>query len=322
MNISSNKVIDCLLGVAVGDALGVPYEFKSTSEMLAHRATGMTEYGTHYQPIGTWSDDSSLTFCLAASLAKEYDLLDIARHFIRWKNESYWTATGYVFDIGITTQHAIQQLEEIISCNDLESLKNLKNYASEYDNGNGSLMRILPLLFYIKDKSLEEQFGFIWDVSSLTHKHIRAAMSCFIYLKLAEHVLNGAAKEAAYEHMRADVIELWEKINFEQSERHHFRRIISNPILETKREDLKSGGYVIEALEASLWCFMHESDYASVVLSVVNLGHDTDTTGAIAGGLAGLYYGANSIPEDWVKVIKRLDAIVALGTQLGDKLIS
>lgn len=320
MKFTSNKVIDCLIGVAVGDALGVPYEFKKTSEMLENPAVDMTEYGTHHQPIGTWSDDSSLTFCLAESLSKSYDLADMAKKFISWKNDDYWTATGYVFDIGITTYKAISELEKIISNNDFALLKTLREDASEFDNGNGSLMRILPLLFYIKNKPLEEQFDIVWEVSALTHKHIRAAMSCFIYLKLAEHLLNGEKKEQAYEMMRNNVAQLWQKINFEKLEQQHFKRIISQHILETKREDLKSGGYVIETLEASLWCFMNENDYKSTVLSVINLGHDTDTTGAIVGGLAGLYYGVATIPENWLSVLKKLDDIISLGNKLNYQL--
>ncbi|GAA4075074.1 ADP-ribosylglycohydrolase family protein [Flavobacterium cheonanense] len=319
MNIESNKVIDCLLGVAVGDALGVPFEFKRTFEMIENPATEMTEYGTHHQPVGTWSDDSSLTFCLAESLADNYDLADMAKKFINWRDNNYWTANGEVFDIGITTNNAISELEEIVDYKNYEKLKALKNQASELDNGNGSLMRILPLLFYIKKKGIKEQFEIIWEASALTHKHIRAAMSCFIYLKLAEYLLNGEEKELAYTTMKADVLQLWDDIKFDKLEQQHFKRIIQNHILETKREDLKSGGYVIESLEASLWCFMNESDYKNALLSVINLGHDTDTTGAITGGLAGLYYGISNIPENWIKVIKRLNDIVELGNKLNNK---
>lgn len=321
MNIKANKVIDCLLGVAVGDALGVPFEFKRTDEMVENPATDMTEYGTHQQPMGTWSDDSALTFCLAESLTTTYDLVDMAKKFVDWKNNNYWTANGDVFDIGITTYHALSKLEEILSDNDFERLETLKNNASEFDNGNGSLMRILPLLFHIKSRNSNEQFEIIWEASALTHKHSRAAMSCFIYLKLAEYLLLGEEKEMAYSKMRDDVVQLWDSINFDKVEQQHFKRIITHHILETQREDLKSGGYVIESLEASLWCFMNESDYKTTVLSVINLGHDTDTTGAITGGLAGLYYGVSTIPTNWIKVIKRLDAIVDLGNRLNNKLI-
>lgn len=148
----TNKVIDALLGGAIGDAVGVPYEFKRTSEMLRNPAIDMIGYGTHFQPVGTWSDDSSLTFCLAESLIRGYNLTDIAIKFIAWKNKAYWTAHDEVFDIGHTTNTAISRLQKIILSQNYEQLKELKYQGDDRDNGNGSLMRILPLLFYIKGK--------------------------------------------------------------------------------------------------------------------------------------------------------------------------
>ncbi|MEZ4883929.1 MAG: ADP-ribosylglycohydrolase family protein [Chitinophagales bacterium] len=150
----SNKVIDALLGVAIGDAVGVPFEFSSKDKMKSNPAKGMIGYGTYNLPKGTWSDDSSLTFCLAESLINGYDLEDVSKKFIRWKNEAYWSARGKVFDIGMTTAKAISRLEKLIEDGDIEELKKQKYHGNEYDNGNGSLMRIIPLLFYIKGKPI------------------------------------------------------------------------------------------------------------------------------------------------------------------------
>lgn len=316
----SNKVTSTLLGIAVGDALGVPYEFKSSTEMQCNPATDMIGYGTHMQPLGTWSDDSSLTFCLAESLIQGYNLKDIAQRFILWKNKNIWTARGNVFDIGITTMKAIARLEKIIESNDEVTLQYLKYEADEYDNGNGSLMRIMPLLFYIKGKPIKEQFEIVWEVSALTHGHIRAAMSCMIYLKLAEQLLLGLEKATAYEQMRRKIEALWSEISFSQNEQAHFARIIQQDIRVINREDLKSGGYVIETLEASLWCFLQESNYEKTVLSIINLGHDTDTSAAVVGGLAALYYGSENIPEYWIAAIARLDDIIELGNRLHQKM--
>jgi len=126
--------------------------------MQAEPAKGMIGYGTYNQPPGTWSDDSSLTLCLAESLVSGYDLKDISMKFIKWKNEAYWSARGQVFDIGNTTSKAITRLKAIIESHELEELKLQKYYGNEYDNGNGSLMRIMPLLFYVKSKPIKEQF--------------------------------------------------------------------------------------------------------------------------------------------------------------------
>ncbi len=124
--IPTTKIHAALLGVAIGDAVGVPYEFSSRAQMKSKPATDMTEFGTHDQPKGTWSDDSSLTFCLAEALVHEYSLKEISSNFIKWKNEGYWSARGEVFDIGFTTKTAINRLEQLINSNQIEDLK-IKN---------------------------------------------------------------------------------------------------------------------------------------------------------------------------------------------------
>jgi len=316
---NSNKVIDALLGVAVGDAVGVPFEFRSRAEMKSNPAKGMIGYGTHQQPEGTWSDDSSLTFCLAESLIGGYDLKDISEKFIKWKRQAYWSARGNVFDIGLTTARAISRLKELIEDGELDELKKQKWYGEESDNGNGSLMRIIPLLFYIKRKPIKEQFEIIWEVSALTHRHIRAAMSCLIYLRLAENLLEGNSKELAYANMRTDILNFWDEMEFAEIEKKHFEKVIQNDIKETNIDDLKSGGYVIEVLESSIWFFLHCKTYEETVLSIINLGHDTDTSAAIAGGLAGIYYGQTGIPDFWKASIARYEDIVELGDRLNEK---
>ncbi|HHW81628.1 MAG TPA: ADP-ribosylglycohydrolase family protein [Bacteroidales bacterium] len=315
----SNKVVDALLGVAIGDAVGVPYEFTSREEMQANPATDMIGHGTYNQPKGTWSDDSSLTLCLAESLVGGYNLKDMSERFIKWMDEAYWTAHNQVFDIGITTSIAISRLRELIDEGNLDELKRQKDYGNERDNGNGSLMRIIPLLFHIKGKPIKEQFNIVWEVSALTHRHIRAAMSCMIYLNLAEKLLEGIDKLDAYKEMRVEIAELWDAIDLSEKERKHFDKVIQNDIRDTSIDDLKTGGYVIEVLESSIWFFLNKNSYKDTILSIINLGHDTDTSAAIAGGLAGLYYGRKGMPEKWVASLARLDDIVELANKLNEK---
>lgn len=286
------KAVAALLGVAVGDALGVPFEFLSRAEMDANPARDMRGYGTHHQPAGTWSDDSSLTFCLAESLAHGYNLADMARRFVQWKTEAYWTAHGDVFDIGMRTRVAIATLKGILDHGDMTELELLRYGASEEDNGNGSLMRILPLLFHIRGLDIRQQFEITWRVSALTHGHIRSAMCCLIYLRLAEYLLQGLSKEESYQRMREDVVAFWKEMDFDAGEQQHFARMIQQDILEVSKNTIHGNGYVIKSLEASLWCFLATDNFESAVLSAVNLGYDTDTTGAITGGLAGIYYGS------------------------------
>ena len=189
--IARNPVKDALLGLAVGDALGVPVEFISRSDLEQDPVMGMRAYGTHLQPAGAWSDDSSLSFCLAEMLCEPYDLQNLANRFINWKNHGYWTAHGNVFDIGISTRKAIELLESGVA-------PILAGGAGEDCNGNGALMRILPLLFHIKDLDIQERFSYVSAVSSLTHRHIRSILCCFIYLEFARDILKGNDIRTAY----------------------------------------------------------------------------------------------------------------------------
>ena len=314
-----NKTTAALLGVALGDALGVPYEFKSHEEMIENPAKEMVGYGTYNLPEGTWSDDSSLTFCLAESLLEGYDLADQAKNFIAWRDENYWTPRGHVFDIGMTTTRAISRLKTILEDGELEQLKLQKYLGDEYDNGNGSLMRIMPLLFYIKGKPIKEQFEIIWEVAALTHRHIRGAMCCLIYLRLAEHLLNGMEKNGAYLKVREEIQSFWEVIDFSKREQEHFNRMIQKNILETAYDDLNGNGYVIKSLEASLWCFLNESSFERAVFAGINMGEDTDTTAAIIGGLGGIYFGLENISKEWINSLARVEDIIDLGNRLHEK---
>jgi ADP-ribosylglycohydrolase len=314
-----NSAVNILLGVAIGDALGVPYEFSSREKMDENPAKDMIGYGTYKQPSGTWSDDSSLTFCLAEALLQEYDLKVIAQNFVNWKGKSFWAARGEVFDIGITTSKAISRIEKILIAKRYKELSLLKDQAREKDNGNGSLMRILPLIYEIKGKELHTQFEIVWLNSALTHRHIRAAMSCMIYLKLAEFLLEGLSKIEAYQKTRINIQILWKEIDFSLDEHIHFNRMIQNDISSLEKNQINSSGYVIDSLEASLWCFLKTNSFEEAILTAVNLGRDTDTIGAITGGLAGLFYGRKQMPEHWIVSLARMEDILDLGERLNKR---
>lgn len=313
------KIKDGIIGLAIGDAIGVPFEFKSRNELNKSPVKDITGYGTHYQPPGTWSDDSSLTFCLADSLCVGFDLIQIAKQFIAWKLDAKWTAHNEVFDIGIQTSKSIDQLIEIKNSQDWESLKYLRYEADEYTNGNGSLMRILPLYHVLKREGIEKGFETIWEVSALTHGHIRAAISCLIYLVLIDGLIKGDTKEVAYSNTRFRLKEFFKEKEIVTRETQHFERMITSDIQDLNSNQIKSSGYVIDSLEASLWCFLKSENYKDCVLKAVNLGEDTDTTAAIAGGLAGIYYGSQSIPRNWHDGLVRIEQIEKLADQLEEK---
>jgi len=310
-----NSVKAGIFGVCIGDALGVPVEFRSREQLQRSPVTKMRALGTHHQPAGTWSDDGSLTLCLADSLCSGYDLEDIGLKFLQWYNAEIWTPHGRVFDIGIATREAIYKISKGYK-------PMLCGGTSEYDNGNGSLMRILPLLFYIKNLSIEQRFDITKEVSSITHAHIRSILACFIYLEFLLEILNGSEKFHAYQKMKSTVRNFLDNNeSCSQDELYKFERILNNNIYDYEEAKIGSSGYVLHTLEASLWCFLNSESYSEAVLKAVNLGEDTDTTGAITGGIAGIYYGFENIPEDWVSELVRKDDIENLCNTLQEKLM-
>jgi ADP-ribosyl-[dinitrogen reductase] hydrolase len=304
---------DILFGIATGDAVGVPFEFMSREKMRQGPAVDMIGYGTHNLPPGTWSDDSSLSFCLAESLASGFDLNAVAQNFVRWHDEGYWTPWGYVFDIGISTRHAIYRIQR-------GTPPALAGGMDESENGNGSLMRILPLLLYIKDKPADERFELTKMVSSITHAHVRSVIACFYYLEYARLLLETNDKLEAYFELQKS---LPAYLNFRQiavNEIDLFSRLLQSDISECGEAEIQSSGYVLHTLEASVWSFLTTDNYRDAVLRAVNLGEDTDTTAAVVGGLSGIYYGVDSIPGNWVAQLAKKDDIDELAGRLDKKL--
>jgi ADP-ribosyl-[dinitrogen reductase] hydrolase len=308
MSLLESQLRSALLGLAVGDALGVPVEFQSRAARRLDPVVHMRAYGTHNQPAGTWSDDASLTFCLTEAIADGFTVGKAAEYSRRWFYEKFWTPHGSVFDIGITTREALNRLH-----GDADLI--LAGGTNEYSNGNGALMRILPLAFYQKDTPLQERFQLIRDVSSITHGHIRSAVACFLYLEMARHLLAGLTPAVAYRQLCQEAPAQLYALNIPAAEATQFERILSGRLPDIHQTGIDSGGYVMHTLEASLWCLLWYDTYAETVLTAVNLGDDTDTTGAVTGGLAGIYYGEAAIPTEWLAVLARRTDIEKLAAR-------
>lgn len=310
-----NVVKAGIFGVCIGDALGVPVEFKKREDLKKSPVTRYLEYMSWNQPKGTWSDDSSLTLCLADELTRGYDLEKIGQSFVKWNKYGHWTAHGRFFDIGGTTRHSIARLIKG------ESARFSGNIFEE-DNGNGSLMRILPLAFYLKEEdNIEKLYQTVKEVSSITHGHFRSVFACFIYVIFAIKLIKGKGKNEAYDHVQNIALEYAELQGFNPKEVELFERILMNDISKYNEDEIKSSGYVLHSLEASLWCFLNSETYSEAVLKAVNLGEDTDTTGAITGGIAGIYYGFENIPEEWIAELVRKDDIENVCNKLENKLM-
>lgn len=276
------KIYDAVMGLIVGDALGVPVEFKIRDTF---HVDDMIGYGTYNQPPGTWSDDSSLTLATMESIIRKgkIDPADIMLNFSRWLNYAEFTPYGEVFDVGGTTEAAIRRFQ-----NGIEPLKCGLNHYKH--NGNGSLMRILPLALF--PSSMND----INEISSLTHAHEISKRACRRYVGTAEQLLKGRTVSECISYSG-----IWVK---------EFDRIPK--IYKLNRDEIKSTGYVVDTLEAALWCVYHTRSYRDCVLTAVNLGGDTDTIAAVAGGLAGIVYGCggeSGIPDEWIAQIARKDWI-------------
>lgn len=311
----TERIKAAFYGAAIGDALGVPVEFCSREELAADPVADYRGYGTWNQPPGTFSDDSSLLFCTAESLCRSYDLNDMASTFVRWYTEGYWGAHDTVFDVGGATSNALRRIQN--GCSPLRS-----GGTSENDNGNGSLMRILPMAFFLSaEPSADERFTKIHEVSGITHAHRRSVFACFIYVEYAILLLKGYSRDDAYLQIRVGLTNYLRESASGASELAHFDRILKRDIRDLPPADLRGSGYVIHTLESALWCFLTTDNYSDCVLKAVNLGEDTDTTATVAGGLAGLYYGINGIPRPWIDHLAKSPNIATLAETLAASLL-
>ncbi len=289
------KVKDGIIGLIVGDALGVPVEFSGKYERSIDPVMDMREYGTHQQPKGTWSDDSSMTIATMASIVNtnKIDYDDIMDEFINWcRHDKYTNSSDGRFDIGNTTRRALSKYY-----NGESALKS--GGIRDRDNGNGSLMRILPLA-YIK----HIDFNTIELVSSLTHAHKISRIACVLYVEIAKSMLENDFEIQKHVELACDKIKNYYK---DVPELNNFKKILSNDL-----DDVRGRTYVVGSLECVIHCLLTTNNYKDAVLKAVNFGDDTDTTAAICGGLAGIYYGYDSIPIEWINTINKIDEVESL----------
>ena len=263
---------DAVYGAAVGDALGVPYEFKARGTFTC---TDMVGHGTHNRPAGTFSDDTSMMLALCDSLRVNggaVDKHDIYERFRAWLHGGKYAIDGVVFDSGITVSRAIDRK---------------RGMSGVRDNGNGSLMRTIPLAF------TEASNRAICDVSAITHAHRISTKSCVCFVRVAQALMVGADLREAI------------KANVPDGDEFDFLY----EVLDWPREQVKSSGFVLDTLGAAFWCLAHTSTYRDCVIEAVNLGDDTDTTACVAGALAGIVYGYDGIPAEWIDCLRGKDII-------------
>lgn len=289
-----------MLGHAVGDALGVPVEFCSREYLRKHPVTYMKGFGTYEVPAGCWSDDTSMALCALESLiGGSINYNDIMRNFGRWCRNGEFTPTGVVFDIGNTCYYAISNYL------DFGVPAKQCGLSDSISNGNGSLMRIHPFVLYAYYNGITDENDFVTiikDASSLTHGHSCSIDGCIIYAYILRALLDNPSKESIFNGLKQAKKHITSSTNY-------YYRLLDENISTSSESNIKSTGYVVDTLEAAVWCLLTTESYKDCVLKAVNLGSDTDTVAAIAGGLAGALYGIDSIPKDWINTLKRKNYI-------------
>lgn len=273
-----NRFQGCLLGLAAGDAVGTSVEFRQRGSFTP--LTDMHGGGPFRLQAGQWTDDTSMALCLAHSLndCEGFDALDQMQRYNRWRTEGYMSSNGRCFDIGVTVSEAISQY-----------LANGDPYAGSTNPlsaGNGSLMRLAPVALYYH-RELTQLLHYAAESSRTTHAAKECLDACRYFASLLHAALQGANKEEILN--TATYAPICKKI----------KSIAAQDYQHKQRAQIRGSGYVVDSLEAALWCFSRSDDFEGAILMAANLGDDADTTAAICGQIAGAYYGLAGIPSAW-----------------------
>ena len=279
----TDKKLGLLIGLAIGDALGAPLEFQRAREpdnYLTKYSTG----GPHNVSVGEWTDDTSMALALASSLLekKEFDADDIMKKFYQWFKEGKYCTRSKCFDIGNTVYDALSSYNESIKYNQFQ--QPYRGQIAEDTSGNGALMRMAPVIIVARDRDEAIRLGI--QQTLLTH----GSQLCVQYsVMLAEELFLGKSLSKYSKYKLSD---------------------------EIKRQDVMSGGFVKETYEAAWWAFSTSNSFEECIIKAVNRGHDADTTGAVAGMLAGRNYGLSGIPDHFKSNLMMFDEIYEIASKL------
>jgi len=310
-----NIWVNGIMGVVVGDALGMPVQFVDRARLKKNPVKTMEGYGTYNMPPGTWSDDSSMALATLDSIREKgnIDYSDIMERFVRWTFHGEYTPAGKAFDQGNTCMEAIHNF---VKTKDYKTC----GKTGEWANGNGALMRIMPACLYAYGKysngewTLYQALDCVHKISALTHNHLRSKIACGIYYFMISSIIesNGTLPERLQNGVNY-AVRYYQEFNANYAELAYYNRLFHlDEFAKCSENEIKSSGYVVDSLEAAIWSLITTQSMEEALLKAVNLGDDTDTVGAIAGGLAGLFYGYESVPKVWRKQIIKADEIVGL----------
>jgi ADP-ribosylglycohydrolase len=302
-----SKITDSIIGHAIGDAMGMPTEFCTREHLLSNPVVDMIGSKKVGQPAGTWTDDTSMEIATIESIVSNngFNYSDIMSRWCDWLNKGEYTPNGVVFDVGRTCLKACRNF-----MNGIEPTK--CGLSDENSNGNGSLMRILPVAIYsyINDLSNDELLKLTNDVSSLTHGHNISKLACYMYVKFIIRLLNGMSKEECYEYLKNDDYSMYDYNSISK-----YDRLINDDIRKFKIDDIKSSGYVVDTWECVLWILLNSKSYKETIIAATNIGQDTDTIGAIVGSMAGIIYGLDKAPKQWLDTLVKKDYLIDLANK-------
>jgi ADP-ribosyl-[dinitrogen reductase] hydrolase len=279
--VRQDRLRGCLLGLAVGDAVGTAVEFQPRGSFAP--LTDMVGGGPFGLLPGQWTDDTSMALCLAASLvgANGFDADDQQQRYLRWRDQGYMSSNGHCFDIGGTVREALSRYET--------SGEPFAGSDHPRSAGNGCIMRLAPVpMFYAADR--EQALHYAAESSRTTHGAAECLDACRLLASMLCAAFAGGDKEAVA--LGHDGLRLAEP---------KLAAIAGGDWLEKSADAIRGSGYVVECLEAALWCFWHTDSFEAAVLAAANLGDDADTTAAVCGQLAGAYYGIGGIPPHWLR---------------------
>jgi ADP-ribosylglycohydrolase len=292
-----------VLGLACGDALGTTLEFASPGSF---QPIFEIQGGGPFQlPAGYWTEDTSMAMCLGESLLEcgGFNAADQMDRYVRWWKDGYWSSTGQCFDIGTGTR---ESLDRYIRTGEAVSLLRDPSQA-----GNGSLMRLAPVALYYRADAAEA-IRMAGESSRTTHAAQTCIDSCRYMAALILGALMGVDKSALCEPMYAPDWREWEREPLHPE----VEAVAKGSYRRRSPPHIQAGEYVVRSLEAALWAFFHSRGFEEGALKAVNLGEDSDTTGAVYGQLAGAYYGEDAIPEKWRRLLHRGGDIRAIGQRL------
>ena len=303
-----SKITDSIVGHAIGDAMGMPTEFCIREHLLSNPVVDMIGSKKTGQPAGSWTDDTSMEIATIESIISNngFNYSDIMSRWCDWLNKGEYTPNGEVFDVGRTCLRACRNF-----MNGIEPIK--CGLSDEKSNGNGSLMRILPVAIYsyINDLSNDELLKLTNDVSSLTHGHNISKLACYMYVKFVIRLFTGMSKEECYEYLKNDDYSMYDNYSISK-----YDRLIKEDIRILKIDDIKSSVYVVDTWECVLWILLNSKSYKEAIIAATNIGQDTDTIGAIVGSMAGIIYGLDEAPKQWLNTLIKKEYLIDLANKL------